>query len=171
MNPDNFTQIWPPPERFSAGICAFLQKCVFERFQADFSQKKGLHSVPKRGMLYPTKRVGYNIRFLPRRPLPLPSGRTRFTPAGRWPPAAAQLLFAAAGAPPFSLPSPSFTFLAFTLPARPGQAKRRPNLHRAAALLFMAPMHPLHRGHFCNIFSNYSERLTSLKAWRTSPEK
>ena len=40
MNPDNFTQIWPPPERFSAGICAFLQKCVFERFQSDFSQKR-----------------------------------------------------------------------------------------------------------------------------------
>ena len=49
MNPDNFTQIWPPPERFSAGICAFLQKCVFERFQADFSQKKAC--IPSRNVV------------------------------------------------------------------------------------------------------------------------
>ena len=161
MNPDNFTQIWPPPERFSAGICAFLQKCVFERFQADFSQKKAC--IPSRNVICCIQQNVLDTTCV--------FCRTRFHPAGRWPPAAAQLLFAAAGAPPFSLPSPSFTFLSFTLPARPGQAKRRPNLHRAAALLFMAPMHPLHRGHFCNIFSNYSERLTSLKAWRTSPEK
>ena len=137
LPPRRFSQSEPLSRGFWSGICAFLQKYDFAPFWPVFFQKRACIPAGNVVCCIQQDLLDTTYRSCSGVPPFTPLAACAFTPAQSGFLCRSLAAFGRGRDAVFLLPFSSFTFLSFTLPSPSGQAKRRPILHRAAALFFV----------------------------------